>query len=114
MKLLLAQQIQVRNIISNRSSNHMVPTYSKDDDNNDHDNDEHDDDVSTTSSVSSSSSSSTMESEENIASLEEELNTVKSQCRSLERSFDTLRRKNMEREVRSLKSLRNMRRQVSN
>jgi len=122
MKLLLAQQVQGGNVVMNKSTDQinksadelnksmdqMEPsaTYNDDDD---------DENASTTSSVSSSSSSSSssIKSDENIALLEDELDSVKSQCQSLERSFQTLKRKNMGREVRSLKSLRNMRRQVS-
>jgi len=106
MKLLLAQQVQGRN----KSMDQMEPSATNN-------NDDDDENASTTSSVSSSSSSSSpsssIKSDENIALLEDELNSMKSQCQSLERSFKTLKRKNMEREVRGLKSLRNMRRQVS-
>lgn len=61
-----------------------------------------------TASTSSSSSSSSLM----ITELEEENTQIKSQCESLERTAYTLKRKNTEREVHSMMSLRNMRCQI--
>ncbi len=65
----------------------------------------------TSLSSSFSSAESPMSGQETIR-LEEEIFRISSKCQSLERSLDTLKRKSMEREVRSMKSLRNMRQQV--
>jgi len=50
--------------------------------------------------------------EEEKSELVEEYVRVSSKCESLERSLETLKRKNSEREIRSMRSLRNMRRQI--
>lgn len=65
-----------------------------------------------TSFSSSFSSSETPMSGQETIRLEEEIVRISSKCRSLERSLDALKRKSAEREVRSMKSLRNMRQQV--
>jgi len=68
--------------------------------------------VPITSVSSSFSSSETRMSGQESIHLEEEIVRISSKCQSLERSLDTLKRKSVEREVRSMKSLRNMRQQV--
>jgi len=64
-------------------------------------------------SISSSfSSPQTPASGQETIRLEEEIVRISSKCESLERSLSTLKRKSALREVRSMKSLRNMRQQV--
>jgi len=76
--------------------------------------DNEDDYIPCLSGSSSSSSSQTPTSGQQTIRLEEEIVRVSSKCTSLERSLATLKRKSTERELRSMKSLRNMRRQIEN
>ena len=102
MKLQLMQQIHAPNVTIENSS-------FKSDRSEANDNVDKYEDIP--SSVSSSSSST--ESGEKATQCMEELARAKSRCESLERSLEALKRKNTEREMRSMKSLRNMRWQIS-
>lgn len=117
MKFLLKKQMEVTSGFQN--------SYSDDSDESEHDEDDVEfvdvslsdnanDYVSATSISLSFSSSVTPASGQQIIRLEEEIVRISSKCTSLERSLNTLKRKNAEREVRSMKSLRNMRQQVEN
>jgi len=74
--------------------------------------DNEDDYISCLSGSSSFSSSQTSTSRQQTIRFEEEIVRISSKCTSLERSLSTLKRKNAERELRSMKSLRNMRQQI--
>ena len=117
MKFLLKKQKQVTSGFQN--------SYGDDSDESEHDEDDvefvdvslgdNDNDYVPATSISLSfSSSETPASGHEIIRLEEEIVRISSKCSSLDRSLNTLKRKNAEREVRSMKSLRNMRQQVEN
>lgn len=111
MKISFAQRIQIPNDEIQESSYQKILSKT-----NDGDYDDEYEDIPSNISISSllsSSSSSTTESEEEIAQVKEELISVKSKCMSLQRSVATLKGKNTQREVRSMKSLRTMRWQIS-
>jgi len=108
MKLQLQNQMQVLSVAKN-NENHN---------NNDvlfvdiplHDNEKGNSTPSSASSISSLSSSLSLLSEPE--QVEKEIVRVSSRCESLERSLKTMKRKNTEREVKGMKSLRKMRHQI--
>lgn len=117
LKLQLLQQIQVPRSFGNDSNSQNNPSQDNDDDDGFveislNDNRKENSFSSTSSTSSTSSSSILIEPDQQTIHLEEEIVRVNSKCSSLERSFKTLKRKNAEREIRGIKSLRRMKRQV--
>lgn len=112
LMLMLMQQIQVSNTVCKHSDDQNdTPEMKNGNDTNGFE-DVQSSELST-SSVSSSSSPIT-EIEEAYARLEKEIIRMNLRCKYLERSLKTLKHKNMELGVRSIKSLQNKKRQIHN
>jgi hypothetical protein len=113
MKIELLKQAKDRKYEENNGDEDIYSHSDSDDEEDDNDDDDEDDyrfdDVSLDDKEKESLS---FEVEEEKNALEEEYVRVSSKCESLERSLETLKRKNSEREIRSMRSLRNMRRQI--